>query len=203
MRLAFLFSLPCSAALIILSEPITVTLFQYGKFNAFDVKMTQNTLIAYAIGLIGFITVKILTPAFYSRQDLKTPVKIAFFCLIIAQLINLILLGSLKHVGLALSTGLTACLNSALLYWYLRKKIYFKLQPGWCYFLFRIFISVFFMSVILIKINSFVLSWIHLTIFFRFTVLIGICLLGMFSYFLTLYLIGFRLNNFYTKKIKK
>ncbi|PPS59203.1 hypothetical protein CRX72_14830 [Pantoea sp. BRM17] len=67
-----------AVALGILAGPLTVALFQYGKFTAFDAAMTQRALIAYSVGLMGLIVVKVLAPGFYSRQDIKTPVKIAF-----------------------------------------------------------------------------------------------------------------------------
>ncbi len=69
LRLCFLLALPSAVALGILSGPLTVSLFQYGKFTAFDALMTQRALIAYSVGLIGLIVVKVLAPGFYSRQD--------------------------------------------------------------------------------------------------------------------------------------
>ncbi len=107
----------------ILSGPLTVSLFQYGKFTAFDALMTQRALIAYSVGLIGLIVVKVLAPsAFIPARDIKTPVKIAIVTLILTQLMNLAFIGPLKHAGLSLSIGLAACLNASLLYWQLRKQ---------------------------------------------------------------------------------
>ncbi len=56
--------------------------------------MTQQALIAYAVGLIGLIMVKILAPGFYARQDIKTPVKMAVITLVFTQLMNLALSGN-------------------------------------------------------------------------------------------------------------
>ncbi|SPX10690.1 integral membrane protein MviN [Escherichia coli] len=106
LRLCFLLALPSAVALGILFRPLTVSLFQYGKFTAFDALMTQRALIAYSVGLIGLIVVKVLAPGFYSRQDIKTPVKIAIVTLILTQLMNLAFIGPLKHAGLSLSIGL-------------------------------------------------------------------------------------------------
>lgn len=66
-----LLALPSAVALGILAKPLTVSLFQYGKFTAFDAAMTQRALIAYSVGLIGLIVVKVLAPGFYSRGILK------------------------------------------------------------------------------------------------------------------------------------
>ena len=86
LRLCFLLALPSAIALGILAKPLTVSLFQYGKFSAFDAAMTQRALVAYSVGLMGLIVVKVLAPGFYSRQDIKTPVKIAIITLIMTQI---------------------------------------------------------------------------------------------------------------------
>lgn len=72
----------------ILSGPLTVSLFQYGKFTAFDALMTQRALIAYSVGLIGLIVVKVLARLLFPPEDIKTPVKIAIVTLILTQLMN-------------------------------------------------------------------------------------------------------------------
>jgi putative peptidoglycan lipid II flippase len=89
LRLCFLLVLPCALALAVLAEPLTVSLFQYGKFTGNDADMTQQALIAYSVGLLGIILVKILAPGFYAQQNIKTPVRIAIFTLVITQLLNL------------------------------------------------------------------------------------------------------------------
>ncbi|WP_121395311.1 murein biosynthesis integral membrane protein MurJ, partial [Pseudomonas aeruginosa] len=122
LRLCFLLVLPCSLALAILAEPLTVSLFQYGKFTTVDAAMTQRALVAYSVGLLGIILVKVLAPGFYAQQNIRTPVKIALFTLVSTQLMNLAFIGPLQHAGLALSIGLAACLNAGLLYWQLRKQ---------------------------------------------------------------------------------
>ncbi|HFD1311613.1 TPA: murein biosynthesis integral membrane protein MurJ, partial [Pseudomonas aeruginosa] len=130
LRLCFLLVLPCSLALAILAEPLTVSLFQYGKFTTVDAAMTQRALVAYSVGLLGIILVKVLAPGFYAQQNIRTPVKIALFTLVSTQLMNLAFIGPLQHAGLALSIGLAACLNAGLLYWQLRKQRLYLPQPG-------------------------------------------------------------------------
>lgn len=131
LRLCFLLALPSAVALGILAKPLTVSLFQYGKFTAFDAAMTQRALVAYSVGLIGLIVVKVLAPGFYSRRDIKTPVKIAIVTLIMTCVMNPAFIGPLKHAGLSLSIGLAACLNASLLYWQLRKqKIFTRNRAG-------------------------------------------------------------------------
>lgn len=159
LRLCLLLAIPSSVAIGILAGPLTSALFQYGKFTAFDALMTQRALVAYAVGLVGLIVVKVLAPGFYSRQDIKTPVKIAIVTLLATQLMNLCFIGPLKHAGLSLSIGLAACLNAALLFWQLRKKNFFEPQPGWRSFLVRLILAVIVMAAVLYAVLQFMPSW--------------------------------------------
>src|SRR5204863_2365493 len=95
------------------------------------------------------ILVKILAPGFYARQNIRTPVKIGIFTLVLTQAMNLAFIVPLKHAGLALAIGLGACLNAALLYRGLRKKGFYTPQPGWPVFLLKVAASVGFMAVVL------------------------------------------------------
>ena len=196
LRLCFLLALPCSVALGILSGPLTSALFQYGKFTAFDAAMTQRALIAYSVGLMGLIVVKVLAPGFYSRQDIKTPVKIAIITLVMTQLMNLAFIGPLKHAGLSLSIGLAACLNAALLFWQLRKQRIFLPQPGWYSFLFRLVVAVAIMAAALLGILHVMPSWGEGEMYARLLRLAAVCVVGGGSYFVMLALLGFRLRDF-------
>ncbi|HYD62597.1 MAG TPA: murein biosynthesis integral membrane protein MurJ [Noviherbaspirillum sp.] len=138
LRLTFLLALPSAVGLLTLSEPLTATLFHYGKFDSESVVMTGRALIAYGVGLIGLIVVKILAPGFYAKQDIRTPVKIGIGVLIATQLMNLLFVQWIQHAGLALSVGVGACLNAAFLYWGLRRKGIYKALPGWGLFLVKL-----------------------------------------------------------------
>ncbi len=116
LQLTFLLAAPCALTLLIFGEPLAAVLYHYGKFNALDVLMTQRALAAYGVGLIGLILVKILAPGFYSRQDIRTPVKIGLLVLVATQLANLVFVPWFGHAGLALSIGMGACLNAGLLW---------------------------------------------------------------------------------------
>lgn len=138
LRLTFLLALPSAVGLLTLSEPLTTTLFHYGKFDPQSVTMTGRALIAYGVGLIGLIVVKILAPGFYAKQDIRTPVKIGIGVLIATQLMNLLFVPWIAHAGLALSVGVGACLNAAFLYWGLRRKGIYRALPGWGLFLVKL-----------------------------------------------------------------
>ncbi|KAA1187337.1 murein biosynthesis integral membrane protein MurJ [Photorhabdus heterorhabditis] len=196
LRLCFLLALPCAIALGILAKPLTVSLFQYGNFTAFDAEMTQNALIAYCFGLMGIIIVKVLAPGFYSRQDIKTPVKIAIATLILTQLMNLVFIGPLKHAGLALSIGLAACFNASMLYWQLRKQNIFKPLAGWGVFLFKLVVAIAVMIAVLAVILWLMPAWEQGNMAIRLLRLMMVVIAGAGSYFAALALMGFRLKDF-------
>ena len=123
LRLVFFVTLPAMVGLIVLRQPILNLLFQRGAFTAHSAEMTSQALLYYSLGLAGFAGVRIIVPAFYSLQDTKTPVKIAFVALAANALFGLVLMGPLKHGGLALATSLAAGLNFALLLFLLEAKI--------------------------------------------------------------------------------
>ncbi len=196
LRLCFLLALPSAVALGILAKPLTVSLFQYGKFSATDALMTQKALVAYSVGLMGLIVVKVLAPGFYSRQDIKTPVKIAIVTLIMTQLMNLAFIGPLRHAGLALSIGLAACLNAGLLYWQLRRQKIFTPQAGWGSFLARLIVAVVIMAAALLGMMHIMPEWAQGNMLSRILRLMVVVVAGVVAYFATLALLGFRLKDF-------
>jgi putative peptidoglycan lipid II flippase len=117
--------------MIMLADALVATLFHYGAFSAGDVQQTRMAVMAYAVGLVGLLSIKILAPGFYAKQDIRSPVKIAIAVLLLTQLLNLVLVPWLAHAGLALAIALGACLNAlALLVGLRRKGIYIPAQ-GW------------------------------------------------------------------------
>ncbi len=115
LELAFLLMLPASAALMVLSEPVIALLFERGAFGREAVVATAAALTAYAVGLPGFLLIKALTPAYYAREDTATPVKIAAVTMVLHIAMSMVLMWPLGHVGIALSTALTAWFNAGLL----------------------------------------------------------------------------------------
>lgn len=138
LRLVFLLGLPCVLGLSMLGEGLVATLFNYGAFGHRDVLMTQTAVTAYAVGLLGILSVKILAPGFYAKQDIRTPVKIAVVVLICTQLFNLIFVPYFAHAGLALSVGLGASLNALFLWISLRRRHAYIPCQSWLIFFLRI-----------------------------------------------------------------
>jgi putative peptidoglycan lipid II flippase len=141
LRLTFLLALPAAVGMAVLAEPMITALFHYGAFDDEAATQSARPLIAYCVGLLGIILVKTLAPAFYAQQDIRTPVRIATGVLIATQLMNLLFVPYLQVAGLALSIGVGACLNAALLYWGLRRKNIYRPQPGWPMFCMKLVIA--------------------------------------------------------------
>lgn len=116
LEFTMLLTLPAAAALAVISEPIIATLFERSAFGATDTKAASIALVAYAVGLPAYVVQKALTPAYFARQDTKTPVVFATIAMVANLILNLILIQFLAHVGLALATAISAWLNVGLLY---------------------------------------------------------------------------------------
>ncbi len=149
LRWALLVGVPATVALMILAGPLLTTLFQYGEFNVHDVEMATRSLMAYSLGLLGFMLIKILAPGFYSRQDTRTPVRIGIIAMVANMVFNVILIYPLAHVGLALATSLSACLNATLLFRLLRRHQVYHPGPGWTRFLAQIGVANLLMGLLL------------------------------------------------------
>jgi putative peptidoglycan lipid II flippase len=134
LRVTFLLAAPSAIALFFFAEPLTATLFHYGKFDAHSVVMVGRALAAYGVGLIGLILIKILAPGFYAKQDIKTPVKIGVGVLVVTQLSNFVFVPIFAHAGLTLSVGLGACVNALLLFIGLRRRGIYMPSGGWLVF---------------------------------------------------------------------
>ena len=197
LRLCMLLTLPAAVALAVLSFPLITTLFMYREFTLLDAQMTQGALVAYSFGLIGLIMIKVLAPGFYARQDIRTPVKIAIFTLVMTQLMNLAFIGPLKHVGLALAIGLGACLNAGLLYILLRKKGLYQPGKGWAAFLLKLTTALLIMGGGLWLAQDYLqLQWVEVRGWQRVLQLSGLIVLGVALYFGSLAALGFKPRHF-------
>jgi putative peptidoglycan lipid II flippase len=197
LQLTFLLAAPCAVALLLFGEPIAAVLYHYGRFTALDVVMTQQALAAYGVGLIGLILIKILAPGFYARQDIRTPVRIALLVLISTQLANIVLVPLLGHTGLALSVGLGACLNAALLWIGLYRRGAIAAGFGWTKYLVQLAIALIPLSLLLYY-GANLHEWIAMQSEPWTRVgLLGAWILGAaVVYFMALWIVGIRWQHF-------
>ncbi|MBI4685992.1 MAG: murein biosynthesis integral membrane protein MurJ [Nitrospirae bacterium] len=125
LRLLFFITVPAMAGLIALREPIVNMLFQRGRFDYAATIGTAQALLFYSLGIWAVVGVRIITASFYSLQDTRTPVKIAVVAMVTNIIMSLILMGPLKHSGLAFANAIASTLNFFLLFYFLRKKLKF------------------------------------------------------------------------------
>jgi putative peptidoglycan lipid II flippase len=196
LRLTFLLAVPAAVALAVLAIPLIATLFLHGRFDATDLAMTRQALVAYSVGLLGLILVKVLAPGFYARQNIKTPVKIALVTLAATQAMNAAFIIPLQHAGLALSIGLAACLNAWLLYHGLRQREIYTPRPGWGWFLAKVAAAAAAMAGALWFAMGPAAWWIDTEWRLRAAALAGLVALGVVMYFAVLWALGFRVKDF-------
>ena len=196
LRLTLLLATPAAFALALLAVPLVATLFHYGAFGAEDVYATRRAVMAYSVGLVGLVMVKVLAPGFYARQDIKTPVKIALVTLGLTQIMNFAFILPFRHAGLALAIGLGACINASLLLRGLRRRDIYTPQPGWPVFLIKLALAVYAMSSVLWLTTPGDATWLAMGAAARAANLAWIVLVGAATYFAALWLLGFRLADF-------
>ncbi|GAA4103473.1 murein biosynthesis integral membrane protein MurJ [Zhongshania borealis] len=201
LRSVLLMAIPATAALLLLAEPILVTLFQYGEMKLSDVTMSALSLRAYTLGLIPFMLIKVLAPGFYARQDTKTPVRIGIIAMVANMVMNLALVIPLHHywqighAGLALATAASAWLNAGLLYRGLGHKAGFKALPGWGRYCMQLGLAVAAMSVCLWYGLQWFDGWQQWGAMQRAMHLMALCVAGSAVYIAVMLACGLRLKD--------
>lgn len=195
-RLILLVGMPASAALFVLAEVLMLTLFMRGAFSAEDALMSGLALKSMAGGILGFMLIKIFAPAFFARQDTKTPVKIGIIAVFANMLFSVVFIGLfylLKlplHGGLALATTAASFVNAGLLYYHLSKQGIYRFGGHWVKTIGQFGFATTAMSAALYALLPYFPSdagqWA------RVAALLGICALGATVYALVLLATGFR-----------
>ncbi len=205
LKMILVVAVPAAAALMLLAEPILVTLFYYGEVMTLrDMSMASLSLKAYAAGLIAFMLIKVLAPGFFARQDMRTPVRIGVIAMALNMLFNLILVIPLHkywqigHLGLAAATSLSAFINAILLFLSLRKKAIYQPSKGWLKFFIGLMCSVVIMLLVLTQLLN---LWGGSEIFYqqswlqRISTIGLLCGAGFITFVAGLFLFGFRLSD--------
>jgi putative peptidoglycan lipid II flippase len=122
LRLLFFISLPAMAGLISLSEPIIRVMLQRGEFTSLATSETTYAIICYSSGLWAFVGYRVVVSVFYSLQDTSTPVKIALLSIAVNIVFSFLLMGPMRHGGLALANAIAQAVNFLVLFHLLRKR---------------------------------------------------------------------------------
>ncbi|HET7930207.1 MAG TPA: murein biosynthesis integral membrane protein MurJ [Rhodanobacteraceae bacterium] len=220
LRTTLLIALPAMCGLLLLAEPVVATVFQNGRFNAFDSHMTAIAVLALAAGVPAIALTRTLLPAFYARQDTKTPVKAGVVTLVANMVCNFALIALLfelwapaglkqeswlqgiaqqpgLHLGMAIASSLTNYLQFGLLWWYLKRTGAYQTQPGWTRHWSRMLLACAAMVLVLgagIWLWPWT-QWMHEAIFARIWKLVVLVAAGGATYLGVLYATGFRMKD--------
>ncbi len=166
LRMALLAGVPAGLGLLLLAEPITATVYNYGRFTALDTRMAAISLTAMSIGIPAFMLSKVLAPAFYARQDTKTPMRAAILTVVANILLTVAFTTPLwlngtpgAHGGIALATGLAGIVNAWLLWRALRRGGLHAPQPGWGRFLLLLVLACAAMTVVVLGLRGWIGDW--------------------------------------------
>jgi len=198
-RWGMLIGVPATAGLFMLAGPMIVTLFQYGKFEQSAVEMTTLSLMAYSLGLLGFIMVKVLVPGFFARQDTRTPVKIGIIAVCFNMLLNIVFVVPMAmngvtgpHAGLALATSGSAIINASLLFRTLRKQGVYHAQPGWLHLGLQMLLACVLMVLYLWWAKGDISTWMSWGVMERVLNLLQLIVVAGLVYFASLVIAGAR-----------
>jgi putative peptidoglycan lipid II flippase len=199
LRTVVLLGVPAGLGLLLLAEPLSVTLYEGGRFTAYDARMASWSLAAMSIGVPAFMASKVLLPAFYARQDTRTPMRIAIWTVVVNVLLTIALTTPLwlqgiegGHVGIALATGLAGVLNAFLLWRALRRDRLYVAQPGWARHLLRIAVASIAMVAAVWFLRQSLGEWSALPGWHRWFWLLGAVGIGAGAFGLTLMIVGWR-----------
>ncbi|MGY0619890.1 murein biosynthesis integral membrane protein MurJ [Lysobacter sp. A378] len=199
LRMVLLVGLPAALGLALLAEPLTASLFRYGEFTPQDTRMVSYALTAMSIGIPAFMLSKVLLPAFYSRQDTKTPMRAAIITVVANVLLTIALVTPLwwvgvpyAHAGIAGATAIAGILNAALLWRYLRRDGIYQAQPGWGRWLLRIVLGLVAMAVVVVLMREWIGDWTAMRGLWRWIWLLAVIAAGAGAYGVVLLIAGLR-----------
>ena len=203
-KFGILFSIPAFFGLLIFSENIISFLFFRGAFEYKDVQATSSALIALCCGLPAFIMIKILVIPFFANEDTKTPIKISLFCMSINLILNLILIREFLHVGLAISTSVSAWINFILLFYILNKNLNYSFDNS----IFKVFLKVSLasltMSYIVLKTYEFMINNFEMYTLYNTNFILILCIIfGIIIYSALMYFLGIKELEINKWKIQK
>ena len=202
LKLGILISFPTMLGLIILSDPILITLLKYKEFTLNDVHMTSIALIAFSIGLPGMIGSKILITNYYSRKDTKYPVKAALIAVLCNFVLNIAFVVYLvktdfngAHIGLAVATSLSAYVNFFFLFKNAVKTKIFNMDQDIIFYILKSVIATIVMSAFLLYFDLSKQAWMDYELVERVMNLFLLIIFSELIYFAFLYLFNIKPKN--------
>lgn len=196
LRLLLLIGLPAGISLAVFAMPAIASCFAYGKYSAWDVLQTQKSLITLGIGVPGFMMVKVLASGFYACQNIKTPVKVGAFAMIVNSLLCAALIHPLAHAGLTLASSIASYVNCGILLFLLIRRKLFQFQPGWWRYGGQLLIANLVVAGYLLAVRGDVTVWMEWGRLTRLGWLLGHLSVAGVIYLVCLGICGVRVNQF-------
>lgn len=190
-----LIGLPAMIGLGMLADGLALTLFQHGATTVQDAANIADALILYSLGLMSFMSIKVLATGFFGRQDTKTPVKFALISVAFNMVANAILIWPLQYLGLALATTLSSTLNATLLFRTLYKRGIYRPQAGWGSWLLKVGAACAAMAVVIYLVHPGNEAWAIADHWQRILFTGQTVAAGAASYFAVLWLMGMRISQ--------
>lgn len=161
LKVTLLVGMPAAFGLFVLASPLIATLFEYGQFTAADTRMTSFSLMAYSLGVPAFILTKVMLPAFFSRHDTRTPVRIGITALVCNMVYNIILVVPMvltgfvaPHTGLALASTMSAWQQTWMLYRKLKSQGIYQASSDFHRFARRMLPALLVMTLVMVGIMA-------------------------------------------------
>jgi len=173
-NLMMLLNVPAMVGLIVLARPIVAVIFERGRFAAADTAATAAALQFYAIGLVGYSVVRIVSPTFYALQRSRIPVIVSASSVAVNIGLNLVLVRVMGYRGLALGTSISAIVNASAQLWLLRREIEGIDGPRIVSTLVRVVVAAFVMGVVAWGSNLLLEGWLPGPAFVRQVVRLGV-----------------------------
>lgn len=180
-----------ATGLCVLAPTILLSLFYGGAFGLYDVEMATMSLRAYAFGAFFWIVVKVLAPAFYARQNTRSPVQSGIAAMIVNIVLALILSQYWAHVGLAAASAISSAVNVALLLIMLRRRGVYLLPRSW-QFLVQVCAANIAMGLVLWYLQDDWQLWLDHSRWWQLSHLVLLIICGILSYFFALWMLGVR-----------
>ncbi len=198
LRFVLIIAIPAVIGIVMLAGPIVATLFQFhgGQLREFDVLMVRRSLWGFTLGIPAFMLVKVFASGFYSRQNIKTPVKMAVIAMLSNIVLAVILVFPLKHAGLALATSLTSSLNAGLLFWTIRRDNHYQPGNGWVIFWLRLIFANVTLALFLWLTAADLAVWFGWSSHVRVWHLATSCVGAVLVYFACLWVSGMKVREF-------
>ncbi|AYQ56724.1 Putative lipid II flippase MurJ [Bathymodiolus thermophilus thioautotrophic gill symbiont] len=195
LKIGLILGAPACIGLVLLAEPLMITLFQYDKFDAFAAHQSALSLMAYGVGLIAFITIKILAPVFLARGDTKTPVKVGIIAMGTNVFLNAILAYYYAHTGLAIATSISAAINASLLYYYLNQRAIFTLSKNFFKLFLKVLLATIIIAIFILNFNQTINDYLNASAWNRVLEIGYVISLSVLIYFVSLRLLGVKMRE--------